>query len=559
MEIIKPNWDIFKAKYSENPQDNFEWFCYLLFCREYDKPNGILRYKNQSGIETNPVELNDKIIGWQSKFYEGKLSTHKEDLIGTLEKTKRDYPHITKIIFYTNLEWTQVHKKKGVQAEKTQAQIDSEKKAEELHIEIEWRTASYFESEFVSMTHKDISKHFFIYESKSWKEGLMNNEASNKIEMQDMTGVGVITGGIVTQNITNNYSSNEKETISDNEIKSSSEMLALKNLLKNMPIEKLKIKAYKVLPINYFASLPNTVDGIIDRLLELSVVKNSCVPIISLFEKHTSKVVIDFISYLKKVKFSHIEKFSCNENIEVEELSLLINISEQDGSYKFKIETWRYANSETHRIFDEILEIDLDNNIELTSFLDNVYKYLEEARNVYKSSLSIELILPNERVYQSFKSWESSKGISMIRKYQYVHRLQSRFLQPDDNWKNKWESLEDERINIIQHTKFIEGFSYNNELSDANYKVVLKEKIENENLLFSDIEEFGIPILLSSLSTECNVKDIKDFEFKNCQEKICTHIMDNHNNEKSDIFFMVDNPNKVPNEFKNPEQNLYDW
>jgi len=262
---------------------------------------------------------------------------------------------------------------------------------------------------------------------------------------------------------------------------------------------------------------------------------------------------------VKKVKFSHIERFSCSENIEVEELSLLINISQQDGSDKFKIETWRYANNETHRVFDEILEIDLDSTIELNGFLDKVYDYLEEVRDIYKSSLSIELILPNERVYQSFKSWGSSKGISMIRKYQYVHRLQSRFLQPDNNWKNKWESLEDERINIIEHTKFIEGFSYNNELSDANYKVVLKEKIENETLLFSDIEEFGIPILLSSLSTECNVKDIKDFEFKNCQEKICTHIMNNHDNEKSDIFFMLDNPNKIPNEFKNPEQNLYDW
>jgi len=100
MEIIKPNWDVFKAKYSENKQDNFEWFCYLLFCREYNKPNGILRYKNQSGIETNPVESNHEIIGWQSKFYEGKLSTHKDDLIGTLEKSKRDYLNITKILFY---------------------------------------------------------------------------------------------------------------------------------------------------------------------------------------------------------------------------------------------------------------------------------------------------------------------------------------------------------------------------------------------------------------------------------------------------------------------------
>lgn len=25
--MVKPNWDNFKAKFSENPQGNFEWFC----------------------------------------------------------------------------------------------------------------------------------------------------------------------------------------------------------------------------------------------------------------------------------------------------------------------------------------------------------------------------------------------------------------------------------------------------------------------------------------------------------------------------------------------------
>ncbi len=557
MRIIKANWDAFKAKYSENKQENFEWFCYLLFCREYNKPNGILRYKNQSGIETNPVKLNDEVIGWQSKFYEGQLSTHKNDLIGTLEKSKRDYPNITKIILYTNVEWTQVHKKKDTKAEKTQAQIDSEKKAEELNIEIEWRTASYFESEFVSMTHKDISKHFFIYDEKNWKEGITISGDSKGIVKNDGTAYQTIVEG--DNNTINIVQRQEKIELTDNEIKNSTETLAIKNLLKDMPIEQLKIKAYKYLPISYFASLPDTVEGIIDRLLELSMVKEGCVPIIALFEKHSNPIAINFVHYLKRVKFSHIENFTCSENSKVQALSLLINISQQDGNDKFKVETWRYANSETHRIFDEILEIDLDNNDELTNFLDKVYIYLEEARAIYKSTLSIELILPSERFYQNFKSWGNSKGISMIRKYQYVHRLQSRFLQPDDNWKNKWESLEDERIDIVEHTKFIEGVKYNKELSDANYKVVLKEKVENENLLFLDMEEFGIPILLSSLSTECNVKAIKDFKFQGCQEEICTHIMNNHDNEKSDIFFMVDNPNKIPNEFKNPEQNLYDW
>ena len=59
----------FKTKFSENPQKIFEWFCYVLFCQEFNKPLGIFRYKNQSGIETNPIEANGDIVGWQAKFW----------------------------------------------------------------------------------------------------------------------------------------------------------------------------------------------------------------------------------------------------------------------------------------------------------------------------------------------------------------------------------------------------------------------------------------------------------------------------------------------------------
>jgi hypothetical protein len=155
--MIKPNWNIFKAKFSENPQDNFEWFSYLLFCKEFNKPHGIFRYKNQSGIETDPIELDDgSIIGWQAKFYDDTLSNHKSDLLGTLQKSKRDYPGITHIILYTNSQWGQ-----GRGQNDSQAKIDVEAEANDLGIDIEWRTASYFESPFVSIDHKIISSYFF--------------------------------------------------------------------------------------------------------------------------------------------------------------------------------------------------------------------------------------------------------------------------------------------------------------------------------------------------------------------------------------------------------------
>ncbi|MCY9261662.1 ATP-binding protein [Bacillus haynesii] len=159
--MLKPNWNIFKAKFSENPQNNFEWFCYLLFCEEFGKSFGIFRYKNQSGIETNPVYVDKEVIGWQAKFYETTLSDHKGDLINTLIKSKRDYLDLTKIIFYTNQEWGQSH---NSEQNDPQAKIDIEIKAKELELQIEWRTASFFESPFVAIKNELIVQHFFSFE-----------------------------------------------------------------------------------------------------------------------------------------------------------------------------------------------------------------------------------------------------------------------------------------------------------------------------------------------------------------------------------------------------------
>ncbi len=163
--MIKPNWDVFKAKFSDDPQFHFEWFCYLLFCKETNKPFGVFRYKNQSAIETNPVETDGHFLGFQSKFYDTTLSSNKTELIGTLKKAKRDYSELTKLYLYTNQEWTQSYPNKNnpsKKAGKTAAQKEIEKKADELGIELEWRTTSYFESLFVTKDCADISKYFFI-------------------------------------------------------------------------------------------------------------------------------------------------------------------------------------------------------------------------------------------------------------------------------------------------------------------------------------------------------------------------------------------------------------
>jgi hypothetical protein len=158
MYMVKPNWDVFKVKFSENPQNNFEWFCYLLFCKEFNMNYGIFRYKNQSAIETNPIEVNGDVVAWQAKFYETSLSNHKKDLEDTLNKLKRDYPSVNKLYIYSNQEWGQ---NKG---QIPQGLNDIEKLAKELGICLDWKLASFFESEFVIVKNDIISKHFFTLE-----------------------------------------------------------------------------------------------------------------------------------------------------------------------------------------------------------------------------------------------------------------------------------------------------------------------------------------------------------------------------------------------------------
>lgn len=156
--MIRPDWNIFKTKFSGNPQAHFEWFCYLLFCKEFGKDKGIFRFKNQSAIETEPIEDENEVIGWQAKFFDTSLSSHKNEILNTIEKVTRDYSNVTKIIFYTNQEWGQ---NKGQQP---RGLTEIEKKAKELNIKLEWRTRSFFESPFVCIDNEVIAKHFFTFD-----------------------------------------------------------------------------------------------------------------------------------------------------------------------------------------------------------------------------------------------------------------------------------------------------------------------------------------------------------------------------------------------------------
>lgn len=154
--VAEVNWDGFGEKFNKDKQGAFERLCYLLFCKEHGKNTGIFRFKNHAGIETDPVGYNGKVIGWQAKFYATRLSEHENDFISSIETAKTRHPTINKIIFYTNQEFGQ-----DPQGTDPAYKIKIENHAKAQDVEIEWRTASYFESPFVCEENFVITQHFF--------------------------------------------------------------------------------------------------------------------------------------------------------------------------------------------------------------------------------------------------------------------------------------------------------------------------------------------------------------------------------------------------------------
>ncbi|HUD06245.1 MAG TPA: AVAST type 4 anti-phage nuclease Avs4 [Candidatus Saccharimonadales bacterium] len=157
------NWSQFNAKFNGRQDKVFEWLCYLLFCIEYQQPLGIIRYKNQPGIETDPIKVGVDWIGWQAKFFATKLSEHVKDFTDSIDTTKKLYPHITKLTFYTNGEFSQDKgKAQSTPKEKIEAHATSK------GMSIIWKEASSFVAPSVARDNAVLIKYFFSAERSTF-------------------------------------------------------------------------------------------------------------------------------------------------------------------------------------------------------------------------------------------------------------------------------------------------------------------------------------------------------------------------------------------------------
>ncbi|MBN8720078.1 MAG: ATP-binding protein [Sediminibacterium magnilacihabitans] len=138
------NWNIFKAKFHQREQSAFESLSYMLFCYEHGIKKGIFRFKNQTGIETEPIDYDGQQTGFQAKFYDTKLSANKDDIIDSLQKAKLKNPELDNILIYTNQELSE---SSGKNKKKPIYLVAIEKAAGQLKVKIEWRVNSHFEKQ----------------------------------------------------------------------------------------------------------------------------------------------------------------------------------------------------------------------------------------------------------------------------------------------------------------------------------------------------------------------------------------------------------------------------
>lgn len=152
------SWKIFSAKYDKRETWAFEQMSYLLFCAEFDNRIGIFRYKNQTGIETEPIEKDGKYYGFQSKYYTTLIADNKDDIIDSIKKAKSKNIQLDELLLYINQELSESTSKSK---KKPQYQLDIEESAKAVGVNIQWRVPSHFELQLSLPENKYINDVFF--------------------------------------------------------------------------------------------------------------------------------------------------------------------------------------------------------------------------------------------------------------------------------------------------------------------------------------------------------------------------------------------------------------
>lgn len=162
-------WTNFESKFEGGKQQKaFEALAYHLFCLEFGLKEGLFRYKNQAGIETDPAEIGEEIIGIQAKYYDAAINLYgkKNDLIDAIEKAKRKNPSLTKILFYINKEFAESTEKEKKEPD---YKVKIEKAGKDSGVKVEWRVKSHLEIQLAKPENKYVAEYYFGGDRSVWK------------------------------------------------------------------------------------------------------------------------------------------------------------------------------------------------------------------------------------------------------------------------------------------------------------------------------------------------------------------------------------------------------
>ena len=350
---------------------------------------------------------------------------------------------------------------------------------------------------------------------------------------------------------------------------------AVKEFLKEKnDIELLQQTALKFLPKDYRNPIPNSVENILNLLLEYGKTPNcNCVPLLcmlgALYPHYSyEKSIKNYIDYLKD-KHQTSNSCNCQENSVASDVHIGIEFfddSDEKSNGHYSIVLWEYSNN-SYQLSS--LEYKDSVNIQDKQSIIKLFDYLDNKLNRYKK-LYIEIILPldmyeNEILlknsdfnYKGIREWHIVRGrrkeqICISSVYRLIYRIQDRFRIPfQTTWEESWDNIVMEKsllFNTLEESGVIKEKKYNPCLSTGDSCVITNNKIENLIDILDHIEIYEISIALIQLSDKIDNKFFKNLvetSIENSKLEITELVKKNYANENSNILFLLDNPNHRP-------------
>lgn len=137
-----PDWQTFACKYHGHEEEVFEDLARALFRKEMGVKYGLFQRVNHKGNETDIVEKDGNVIGFQSKYFTNIINANL--IISSMRGAKESHPEQTHYYIYCNRAFGNPKRRKGAKKtdpvpEKTQAEETIETAAKELGLKIIWK------------------------------------------------------------------------------------------------------------------------------------------------------------------------------------------------------------------------------------------------------------------------------------------------------------------------------------------------------------------------------------------------------------------------------------